>query len=525
LLKRSLSLELAILSGLLLLSSFPDFDWGVCGWFCLVPLLLAAVRSSWKWSLVLGGVAGAIFYFGGIHWLYRTLHTFGRLPAWASLSLLLAVVLVLSGFMSVFAACVSWMASLDLRLALAGSPFLWVVLEYTKNYCLTGFPWNLLGYSAWRNLYVLQMASLGGIYLLSFCLAVSSALLAGLILTARNSPRKAVYLLFVVLAFAGSLHVSGYWMISQGTPAREGESFSVGIVQGNFREEVKQKTESYGMMLAEHIRMTESLCRESPRLIVWPESAIPYDPESNLWYRSIVQALAKKCGSYILLGAIHTEEKNLGFANPYYNSAYVIAPDGAVGERYDKMHLVPFSEYNPYKRIFWFIPRVVPTASGFTQGKKIVLHSVGGHFLGILICYEAIFPELARAFSLKGAEFLVNITNDAWFGESSAPYQHFAMAMVRCVENRRPMVRCANTGVSGIIDAYGRILDSTPIFHRTTLSGSIFPEKRLTFYTRHGDYVAHLSLLIFAGLAGYSMARRIHNHRSSDSCKGEEHGN
>jgi apolipoprotein N-acyltransferase len=527
LLKHSFALELAVLSGLLLTVSFPAADWGVCGWFCLAPLIIGAVASTRRWSFLLGFVTGVVFFSGSLYWIYGALVEFGRFPAWAGGATLGSLVLFLSLYTAVFAFCISALASSSPGLALLAAAPLWVSLEYARNYLITGFPWNLLGYSAWRDLPFLQLAGLGGVYLLSFCLAASNALVAYSLLQMRTSRRNAAVGFAGLLLLAAALHAAGYGLLSGESGVPKGESVPVSIIQGNFPEDQKQDPAATGSILAEHVRMTSEIAGAGSRLIVWSESAVPYVFDQNPGYRRVLENLAVQCRASILFGAVHMERGEGADGWQYYNSAFLVRPDGKMGERYDKIHLVPFSEYNPYKKLLPFFPRVVHAASDFTPGRRIVLFQVDRHRAGAFVCYEAVFPELVRRFSLQGAEWFVNITNDAWFGRTSAPYQHFAMAVVRCVENRRFMLRCANTGVSGIIDPCGRIRAMAGLFTRATLSGTVYARSDLTLYARYGDFVAWLSILVFLIAAGYTITTRYRNrtavsqgaHHGSGCCK------
>ncbi len=282
------------------------------------------------------------------------------------------------------------------------------------------------------------------------------------------------------------------------------KTLTVALVQGNIAQDVKWEPAFLDKTMQIYSRLTLDTAAEKPDLVVWPEAATPFYFQHEAKYQEMVAGIMKRVGAYLLLGSPAWDQS--GGEAKFFNSAFLISPEGQIRGRYDKIHLVPYGEYVPLKQLFPFIEKMVVGIGDFSSGNEAKTLQLPSGSFGTLICYEIIFPDLVRRFAEKGAGFLVNITNDAWFGRTAAPYQHLSMAALRAVENRRCIARAANTGVSAIIDASGRIVRQTKIFTPADLTGiiSIYEEK--TFYTRYGDIFARLCLI--AGLAFLARACR-----------------
>jgi apolipoprotein N-acyltransferase len=248
-------------------------------------------------------------------------------------------------------------------------------------------------------------------------------------------------------------------------------------------------------------------------LIVWPETAVPFFFQDHRALSARVVDVVHASGAALIFGSPAYQQA--GNETRYFNRAYLLTPDDLRPQFYDKVHLVPFGEYVPLKRLLVFVNRLVPAAGDFEAGH--VIHPLKFQNLpaGILICFEAIFPELARAQTKAGAQILVNLTNDAWFGRTSAPYQHLSMALFRAVETGRPLIRAANTGFSAFIDAHGRITRKSRLFEEAVLEGRIrIPHGTLTFYTRFGDLFAFL-LMAISIMGGMVLLRHAWRKKSS----------
>ena len=469
----------AAAAGLLLALAFPRPDLAPLAWFALVPLLLVMHRHPFR----SGFVAGVAFFALVLYWLNVVMVTFGGLP----LVLSLVAYLLLVAYLALFFAAATWgacrlreKAKLAVVLTL---PILWVGLEFLRGWLFTGFPWALLGYSQQSSLTLLQSADLCGVYGLSFLLILVNAALAALVQRLRggNGPwpwRGAVAALLLVAA-AWSY---GSWRLGTDLDRRD-KTLQTTLVQGNIDQSVKWDP-AFQRSTVEIYRNLSLAATPAPELLVWPESATPFYYQSGGLLADEVRDVARQRQAFLLFGSPAYERSNL--RDRYLNSAFLLAPAGEILGRSDKVHLVPFGEYVPLSTFLPFVNKLVAGIGDFSPGTVSPL-PLDGHRLGVLVCYEAIFPELARDYVQKGSELLVNVTNDAWYGHTSAPYQHLAMARFRAVENRIWLARAANTGISAFVAPSGRILGATDIFTTTSSSASVGLGARPTLYGRIGD--------------------------------------
>jgi len=280
------------------------------------------------------------------------------------------------------------------------------------------------------------------------------------------------------------------------------------IIQGNIDQSVKWSPAYQAETMMTYQRLSHSTHRFKPDLIVWPETSLPFFFQNSKEYQPKVYAIARKSGALLVFGS--PAYKTIDGNTKYYNRAYLVTPSKEPPQYYDKVHLLPFGEYVPLKNLLFFVSRLVPAAGDFDAGQRIAPLRQGKLSMGILICYEAIFPGLARAHALEGANILINITNDAWFGMTSAPHQHLVMAAFRTVENRIPMIRAANTGLSAFIGVYGNIINQSTPFTTEVLKTTLdIPKSPLTFYTRFGDIFAFVAIAIsLLGIASCLFTRR-----------------
>jgi apolipoprotein N-acyltransferase len=368
-------------------------------------------------------------------------------------------------------------------------PFFWIASEYTRSWFLTGFPWENFGYSQFQILPIIQIADITGVYGISFILVLVNgavfSLLDSLFFKKAMPLRK---LAVTALLLAATL---GYgWLRLNLSEKERGAVVKAALVQGNIAQDIKWDPAFLDETMQIYSRLTLDTASQKPELVIWPEAATPFNFQTEKNYQALVTSVMAKTGAYLLLGSPAWERTAEGVE--YFNSAFLVSPDGEIRGRYDKMHLVPYGEYVPLKQFFPFIEKMVVGIGDFSSGKEArILNFPGGPF-GTLICYEIIFPDLVRRFAKNGASFLVNITNDAWFVRTSAPYLHLSMAVLRAVENRRAVARAANTGISAFIDADGSILQQTSLFTLASITGIIFKGSIKTFYTRYGDVFAFL---------------------------------
>lgn len=475
---------LAALSGVLLALSFPKPALSPLAWFAFVPLLTAAAVVPPKAAFRLGFAAGFAAYAGLLYWLNIVMTTYGKLPFAASCALYLA----LAAYLALYPGLVMWLARrCELRRIspLLAFPVLWVAGELIRSYLLTGFPWANLGYSQYRTLPLIQISDLTGVYGVSFLVAFANVVLYRIWISMRRKKRYPVIELLLLLALlAGTV---GYGLDALNR-VEKGPVQRVLMVQGNIPQDVKWDPAFQESTVAAYERLTRKGCRSEGTLVVWPESALPFYLQGEPRYAERVKSLAAELKSCLVTGS-PAFEKDGEFVR-YLNSAFLISPAGAVVGRSDKLHLVPFGEYVPLASLFPFVNKMVAGIGDFSPGKGAVPLQTTTGKIGVLVCFEGIFPEVARAYVRQGAGMLVNITNDAWFGRSSAPYQHLSMTVFRAVENRVPLVRAANTGISAVIDTKGHIRGMTPLFEEATLSAEVRPGSGRTFYNRFGDLFA-----------------------------------
>jgi len=425
-----------------------------------------------------------------------------------------ALIAYLALFPAVFALVTRRVVIVHGRPALMAAPFAWVATELGRTHLFTGFPWVLLGYSQTRVLPIAQLASLFGVYGVSMLVAAMSAALAVVAVgtgpayvgrrlsgavprlsgAERFGPLIVVFAILVAVAVWGSRRAAGAeWR-------RSGEAIRVGLIQGNVDQAEKVDVTRAGAIFQDYLRLTRQAIREGAEFILWPESSTPFLFEEDRAAAGQVRTLARQARVPILLGSDQIERGPGGLAARYFNSAFLVRPDGTTGGVYRKMHLVPFGEYVPLKRVFFFAAPLVEAVSDFSAGETPALLPLGDHTISTAICYEVVYPDLVRRFVAGGSEMLTTMTNDAWFGATSAPYQHFEQASMRAIEEGRYMIRSANTGVSGIVDPYGRVLARTAIFQPAVLVGEARFLRTSTFYARHGDILAYASVVATAAL-------------------------
>lgn len=489
---------LPLLSGLLLALAFPRPDFSWLAWVGLVPLLTVMDRHPFR----SGFVAGCAFFGLVLYWLNIVMTTYGRMHPLFSLVayVLLVAYLALYFGVATWAVC-RFREQLGLSYLLT-LPVVWVVLEFLRSFLLSGFPWASLGYSQQGREVLLQAADLFGVHGLSFLLVFVNVLVfqLGSALRQRSPvPISRIGGVVGILLLVGA-HAYGAWRLSQ--PADDGApALEVALIQGNIDQSVKwdpanqQKTVDIYRELSR-----EATAGGPPDLIVWPESATPFYFQEPSSLSTQVTEVARATGGHLLFGS-PAYEAGLG-SYRYLNSAFLLSPEGAVLGRSDKVHLVPFGEYVPLGRFLPFIDKLVSGIGDFSPGTVNPL-PMGDAKLGVLVCFEAIFPELARDYARSGSGLLVNITNDAWFGRSSAPYQHLAMTRFRAVENRLWVARAANTGISALIDPQGRIVAQSELFTPAVVRGKVVLGGEPTLYQRIGE----LPALLLCALATYWLLR------------------
>jgi len=485
---------LAVSSGLLLITVFPRFNLEIIAWFSLIPLFYAIQEKRLHHSFYLGSITGFVFFLGLIYWVFIAVSRYGNLNYILSVFVLLLLVSYLSLFIGTFAFLVRYIESRVGLKEVTAAPFIWVSLEYTRSFLFTGFPWESLGYSQFLILPLIQVSDITGVYGISFLIVLVNALLFNISYSLFSKREKGFYketaLTFLLLVITFTY---GWWRLSD--VSKKTQTFSnikVALIQGNIDQSKKWDPAFQDSTFKIYRDLSFQAAKSNPSLIVWPEAAAPFFFQSYDKYRKLIIDISKETDSYLLFGS-PAYQKGEGKIE-YFNSAFLISPDNNVFGRYDKTHLVPLGEYVPFGKYLYFIDKIVEGIGDFSSGKRIAPLEFPMGRLGVFICYEGIFPDLVRKFVKKGANILVNITNDAWFGETSAPYQHLSMVTFRAVENRVFIARAANTGISSFIDATGKIRYTTEIFTKGFLVDRIPLVNIHTFYTRYGDIFARICL-------------------------------
>jgi apolipoprotein N-acyltransferase len=435
--------------------------------------------------------------------------TFGGLSAIVAFLAAMVLVAYLSLFPAAFAVLLARFRRSYGDAALWLAAPIWVTTELGRQYVWDGFPWALLGYSQVTVLPVAQVVSLVGVYGLSGLLALVSSAAAALVLL----PRRQAFVHAGVAA--GLVLVSTGWgvmRLQSSALLASGEPVRVAVLQGNIAQEDKWDPALRDEITGKYLRMTREALAAGATFIIWPESSTPFYFEHDLTRGGAIRRLASEAGATLLIGSDQVEPIARGAGEKpqaqYYNAAFVVGSSGKVDAVYRKMHLVPFGEYVPLKNVLFFVGPIVEAVSAFTPGTDPVLLPVGGHVASTAICYEVIFPSLIRRFVQDGSQLLTTITNDAWYGRSSAAYQHWDQAAMRSIEQGRYLARAANTGISGFVDPYGRVVEKTDLFHDAVVVGDLRFITERTIYNRIGDLVAWLSLVLTAAALAASFRIR-----------------
>ena len=531
---------MAVLSGILQVLPFPIAGptplWrtAFC-WIALLPLLWALLGSgrtgrplTLRQGAALGYVCGFVWYLGNCYWIYQTMYLYGGLAKPIAAGILILFCLYLGLYHALFGTLIAAFRSrFGRQNALLLVPFAWVAVELARAR-ITGLPWDLLGIAQVDNPLLTGLAPITGVYGLSFLIAAVNALfLVRIRIRERRFTRPLLSIAGVVIVV---LYVIGLRYI--GNPTASPATASATLVQENIevgaantgpQPTTQQYLDSFsylsrypsshyllGIPELSGTRSVYLIRRHAPvegadpdapvpvptDLIVWPESPAPFqdvDPQ----FLTRMQSLARETHAPIIAG-------NTGFqTNPDaksgytpYNRASFFTPDGAYLGHYDKMHLVPFGEYVPYKQLFFFAKDLLNEVGTFAPGAKRTVFTTGGHTYGVFICYESIFGDEIRRYAQQGADVLINISNDGWYGDTSAPWQHLDMVRMRAIENHRWVLRATNTGVTAAIDPFGRVTAAAPRHLRTSIHVTFGYERDLTFYSRYGDLFAYLCALL-----------------------------
>jgi apolipoprotein N-acyltransferase len=531
------ALGLTVVSAVLQVLIFPLPNLYCLSWIAVAPLIVAILRcrapetprlqlqlddqvrllpgTPWQ-GFVLGYLCGILWFAGTCYWIFDTMHRYGGLPIPAAMLALVLFCMYVGLYHGMFGLLLALVAgsseaagsTLSVRRALVAAPFLWVAVELARTR-ITAFPWELLGYSQTANFALTRIATLTGVYGLSFEILLVNSVFAAAFLASRG-PRKR---LLAAACVAAVILQAGQWLapppvtadrtallVQPNIPILEGARWTKDYFQETLRDLTKVSLHPPGEKAGEHFDF-----------IVWPESPSPFYTNDPL-FQGAVSELARRSGTWVVAGSIGINNltQTAGGSEGIFNSAALVSPQGAWMGRYDKVHLVPFGEYLPFPQLFAFAGGLTKEVGEFQRGTSHAGLDAGGQRLGTFICYESIFPDEVRQGPLQGAQVLVNISNDGWYGDSGAWKQHLQQTEMRAIENDRWLLSATNTGKTASIDPFGRIAASTDRKIRTALVAPYALVSGTTFYTRHGDWFAYLCAIISAGalIARYAFSTR-----------------
>lgn len=500
-----------ILSSALLWSSFPRLDWECAAWIAFVPWLFAIAKTTKRRAFWLSYLSGFLFFLATLAWLVQV--------TLAGLIILCFYLAFYFAFFGYFFAGVTKRLPVQRFSVIIFLSCLWVLLEYLRGALLSGFPWALVGYSQYQNIAFIQFADSTGALGTSFAVVFVNLCVFALVqqFLKRNSTVGLKFVLAIAAVFLATYSYGLYSLAKYSSMREQGAVLRVALLQGNIAQEQKWQSVYRAPIKAHYRALSREAALSNPDVIIWPETSFPDSiVDGDQGAMSEIFDVVKETGRPLLFGAIFEA------GDSYFNAAFLVAPRAQHAQLYRKIHLVPFGEYIPLRRYLPFLEQLIPIGD-FEAGKEYAIfqanNRAGEAFdFGVLICFEDTMPELARQFRLRGADFLVNITNDAWFGESASPYQHLQASVFRAVENRAYVLRAANTGISCIIDENGRIAHRVKdaagkdIFVRGFIRADARKSKALSFYTRAGDWFVVLCaayIFLFAIYLGKKMCYDI----------------
>ena len=489
---RTVRLLLALASGVSLALAYPAFNISFLGWISPALLIIAVLGERPGFAFLLGSLQGAAFYGLSLPWLYTVMRQYGPLPVIQAGAVFLLVVIITSFFHAAFAAVIAWVGRTSPEKACLAAPFIWVAAEFSFLHVpAIGFPWNLLGYVAAGNLALVQITTITGIFGLSLLVAAYNGLTAWAVLQISERTNAGLRLWAGVTVAFFAIAVAGPRLV----PKAAGDHFAH-LVQTNFPVSNGYPADWMQVHAGEMDELEAisiGAAQKKPGIVVWPEVPAPFSLQDPI-FGSRALRLARGAGNGCLVGVIDFKPLANGQSAPS-NSAALLGPDGKLDFIYDKIHLVPFSEYVPWRNWFFFARDLTGLVGDFQHGSEYKAGHLPGGLFSAYICYEAIFPNEIRRFTLAGAQLFVNISDDGWFGGSGAPAQHLAMARVRAVENRRWLLRDTNDGITVSVDPYGRIAARLPSKIRGELDAPYAFRADLTPYARWGDWLAWLCVL------------------------------
>jgi apolipoprotein N-acyltransferase len=507
-------------------------------WFGLVPLLWAVLhpfvaggRRPLGRAFLLAYLCGFLWYCGNCYWVYHTMLMYGDFGPMVAALLLMLFSLVLGLYFGCFGLCLALVRRATGKTwpALTAAPFFWVALELAAAR-ITSVPWDQLGYSQVDNALATNLAPWTGVYGVTFLIVAINALFLAAFRQANvnaslrkaGQPNRGAHTLLPTLLVVVGIALT----LVLDPPSLPAPSATAVLIQPNLDVggDINWPGDEWNRHMMQFQQFARETCKSyidgmpqtgaptidvscyfppKPALVVWPEAPAPFE-EPDLRFEQALSAIARQVQAPLIVGAIGMDYSGQAQAWHDYNSALVIGADGERVGRYDKIHLVPFGEYVPYDKLLFFARKLTGRVSRFDRGEMRKVFLLNGHRYGVFICYEAVFADEVRHFAQLGAEVLVNVSDDGWYGDTSAPWQHLNMARMRAIENRRWLLRDTNTGVTAVIDPYGRVRQSIPRHQADALPAQFGFRDDITFYTAHGDVFAWVC--VAASLAGVGLA-------------------
>jgi apolipoprotein N-acyltransferase len=487
---------LAVFSGILLSLSFPGFNIWLCAWFGFIPLFFALLNKTKFQAFILSYLSGVVFWAFTVYWLVHV-------------TLLGTVILVLylALYFGFFGVILSRPGILNNKFSVVAIPSAWVLLEYARSHLLTGFPWALLAYSQYKNIPLIQFSDITGAWGVSFLIVMANVALFSVFLTQERRVADIAKRLSVPFLCLAVILAYGYFKISLETKAVKPQILKISLIQGNIPQSLKWKPMARSFITNKYLALSREAQETEPDLIIWPEAAVPFLLGEDRGDFKILVDAARTLKTQLLLGAVSVRN------GLYYNSALLFSSEGKLAGVYDKVHLVPFGEYIPLKKLLPFLETIAPIGD-IERGEDYRILRVKNsqtakqNSLGVLICFEDLFPEISAKFIREGAEFLVNITNDAWYLRTSAAEQHLAASVFRAVESRVNLMRAANTGITGFISPSGEIISlvrdkrNNKIFIDGVLTENIrIIRHKISPYAQSGDvFIIICAILLLYGI-------------------------
>ena len=509
------------LSSLLQILIFPLPGLYVLSWVAVAPLIVALLRARPAGALEIDGainlqaarpgqafllayVSGILWYAGTCYWIYSTMHEYGGLSVPLALLALFLFCLYLALYHGLFGLLLSFAvdSGRDNRRALVAAPFLWVAVELARTR-VTGFPWNLLGTAQVDNISLSRITTWTGVYGVSFEIMLVNVAVAAAFLV----PRKKRRTLLIASVAAAAVLQAGRLVEAPALPAdhaallvQENIPAQANWTRDAFERTLRELTDLSAKTVAANSSPAPDSTHGKVDFIVWPESPAPFFASDPL-FRNPLSEMARATHTWVVTGAIGSTPAMQGgkSASQLFNSAALVSPSGDWTARYDKVHLVPFGEYLPFPQLFSFAGGLTKEVGEFQSGASRSPLDAGSTRMGVFICYESVFPGEVREFADQGAQVLVNLSNDGWYGDSGAYAQHLNQTRMRAIENDRWILSATNTGVTASIDPYGRTVERLPRKERSALVAPYALTSVTTFYTRHGDWFCWLCAIISAG--------------------------